>query len=91
MLLRNYASSMMQRIFRVGLVLLLISALAFLTGWLWGPPASGAVVVIAGTVLGMFYLPSWGIGQVAEQDHVRERLVQNMKAASAEEHDNSDQ
>ena len=63
MLSCNYASAMMQRLIRVGLVLLIASALALLGGWLWGPLASGAVVVIAATVLGMFYVPSWGVGR----------------------------
>lgn len=82
---------MMRRAVRVGLVLLIISVLALLAGWFWGPPASGAVLVIAGAVLGVFYAPSWGVGQATEQDRIRERLVQNAKTSSPPETDNFDQ
>jgi hypothetical protein len=82
---------MVQKIARVGVVLLLITGAALLADRLGGPAASSAVVVIAGTLITMFYVPSWGYGQPSEQDRVRERLVQNAKLAPPAEEDARDQ
>lgn len=82
---------MMQKIARVGLVLLLITGAALLADRLGGPAASSAVVVIAGTLITMFYVPSWGYGQPAEQDRICERLVQNAKLSPPTEEDAPDQ
>ncbi len=87
----NYASAMFRRIIRVGTVLLIIGTLAFIAGWLWGPAASTAAVVIAFAVLGMFYVPSWGTGQATEQDRIRERLVQNATTSNPRHNHDSEQ
>lgn len=52
--------AMVRILVRVGLVLIAISGEAMLAGWLGGPAALGTVIVIAGVVLGMRYVPSWG-------------------------------
>lgn len=91
MVLFNYASGMLRRIIWVGTVLLIICALAFISGWLWGPVASTAAVVIAFAVLGMFYVPSWGSGQATEQDRIRERLVRNTRTSNPSHNHDSDQ
>lgn len=82
---------MIQKIARVGLVLLLITGAALLADRLGGPAASSAVVVIAGTLITMFYVPSWGYGQPSEQDRIRKRLVQNAKLSPPTEKDAPDQ